>query len=138
MQEYFFKIKPKAKARPRVTSRGTFMPKDYTDYKRELAVLAAIKGFKLDEESLNIRFYFEPPKSMNKKVLKKHERESLLGTYHKAKPDLDNLVGAVMDALLSDDSSIASITAQKFYGRENGVSILKDMKPTEVENDNHL
>jgi len=123
MQEYFFRIKPKGKARPRVTSRGTFMPKDYTDYKKQLALLAASQRFKIDDESLNIKFYFEPPKSINKKVLKQHERDALIGSYHKAKPDLDNLVGAVMDALLADDSSIACINAQKLYGNENGIAI---------------
>lgn len=123
MSEYWFPIKPKGKARPRVTARGTYMPPEYTKYKDELKKMAFKKGYKIDPENLNISFFFKPPKTQNKKVLKPAERTALIGKFHKAKPDLDNLIGAFMDALLEDDSSVCSIKAEKVYGHAEGILI---------------
>jgi len=123
MKKYIFKIKPLPKARPRVTARGTYMPPAYTKYKEELRIIAKENGYKLDSASLNIYFYFTVPKSCKGKKLSEKERDDLIGEYHKGTPDLDNLIGAFMDAMLDNDSSIASIKASKFYGDEDSIIV---------------
>jgi Holliday junction resolvase RusA-like endonuclease len=50
------------------------------------------------------------------------------GTYRVKKPDLDNLVKAVMDALTDagawqDDAQVAEVTARKRFGTGSGVDI---------------
>ena len=39
------------------------------------------------------------------------------------RPDLDNLVGGVMDALLEDDSKVVAITAFKRWSTEDAIKI---------------
>lgn len=123
MREYFFAVKPKGKARPRVTLRGTYMPTDYTAYKEFVRVEALKQGLKLNEEELTITFYFQPPKSLKGKRLNEDERRNLIGKYCKQKPDIDNLIGAVMDALIPDDSSVSKLIASKIYADKEGFSI---------------
>jgi Holliday junction resolvase RusA-like endonuclease len=43
--------------------------------------------------------------------------------WHRAKPDRDNIDKAVLDALFTDDSGIASGTIQKMWGREDKIVI---------------
>ena len=72
--------------------------------------------------SVRMLFVMPIPKSLSKK---KHEE--LLGERHTKKPDLDNLVKAVLDSLngvaYEDDSIIWSIDATKEYGDEPEVAV---------------
>jgi len=44
---------------------------------------------------------------------------------HRAKPDVDNLVKAFLDALLSDDSHVYEVHATKHWGMEGSIDIDK-------------
>lgn len=114
---YTFKIKARAKARPRVTSRGTYMPPEYMQYKRDLLKLADAQDYELKPPKLNIRFHFAVPKSAKNRI----------GKLHDQKPDLDNLVGGVMDALMHLDHEIAIIEASKWWSDEDYIEILEEV-----------
>jgi len=106
------------KARPRVTSRGTFMPRDYMAKRDELILRF---GGKIDTENplcLHVVVTRKMPKSWTKA-----KKKSLHNTPCLTKPDIDNIVGAVMDALLDEDSHVFRIEAQKFWATEDSISV---------------
>lgn len=45
----------------------------------------------------------------------KEKRDQMIGKPHQQRPDIDNYTKAVMDALLSEDSIVWSISAKKFW-----------------------
>ena len=122
MFNIWYPVKPKPAPRPRVTKRGTYNAKDYTDWKKGLSFLAKtkIKEPLENEIFLNIDFFYEIPKSWSKK-----KKESV--KWHTSKPDIDNLIKSVMDGLngiaYKDDSQVVLIQARKQYAQFTGVKI---------------
>jgi Holliday junction resolvase RusA-like endonuclease len=54
----------------------------------------------MPKTAISIKFYLPTPTTLNKKKLKKSEIEDLIGSYHSAKPDIDNLFKGFVDSLL--------------------------------------
>jgi len=114
---------PKGKARPKFAKIGGFMKSYQTkeQYSAEnyvkLAYLEAAKGeYFLGPLSLKLTAYFPIPKS----VSKKKKDEMLSGMIRPViKPDYDNIVKSVADALnkvaYDDDKQIVSGSFDKFY-----------------------
>lgn len=113
-------MKPFGKARPRVTRNGTHMPQQYQDRRDELR-LHCLDMPQLDNQSLklDVAAVRPMPQSWSQK-----KRERMNGKPTTAKPDLDNIIGAVMDALLpNDDSNIVSVAGHKVWGEEPAIEI---------------
>lgn len=68
--------------------------------------------------NVQIDFILEIPQSKKKSIMS--------GWAHQQKPDLDNLVKAVLDALCEDDSHIARLHASKVWG-ETPCIIIKEI-----------
>ena len=127
-------LRPVAKGRPRFTRTGhAYTPKATADYEQAVAAYArramAEIGEKKATGAVNVwlTFYYAPPKSWTKaQQLKCAEAGSLPKT---TKPDVDNLVKAVLDGMngivFEDDNQIAGIYATKAwsYDRADSVSI---------------
>ena len=64
-------------------------------------------------------FYLPMPKSWSKK-----KKALMLGQGHQQKPDVDNLLKAVMDATLKEDSHIYDIHSQKFWSDQGSIKII--------------
>jgi Holliday junction resolvase RusA-like endonuclease len=113
---------PFGKARPIVTRRGTFMPHDYVDKKEMLrALYLEAGGVYLNTVGamfIGVDFYFHMPKSWSAK--KKKEMD---GAWCRKVPDLDNLVGAVMDSLFMDDQNVVMLNAAKYWSYEDRIRI---------------
>lgn len=113
MQSLSFEIplKPVAAARPRVSKRVVFYPPAYSNYKKAASYFVPRKKFDGAIE-VEMTFYFPIPTKVKKK-----DRLSFEGAAHTSKPDIDNLVKAVMDLMngkvVEDDAQIAKITAVK-------------------------
>lgn len=124
---------PKLQPRPRITVRGKYAhayePKGITEYKR----LVASKYRLVHKQqlpltgalSVDIRFY----RPIQKSISKAERQRRLLGqSLPIVKPDIDNYVKAILDALnglaFKDDSQIAVLYARKIYS---------DMPRTEIE-----
>ena len=118
---------PKAQPRPRATARGGFArvynPSTADEWKQAI-VDAAEPGHGgpfLGAVAVEIRFDMPRPKSMRGTEQKPHT----------VKPDIDNLVKAVMDALTEanwwiDDAQVWSLSTSKQYaakGEPSGVYI---------------
>lgn len=113
---------PVAKSRPRFASRGRFM-QAYTPEKTlnyENLVKISYPGGKLSGAiEATIYLFFPIPKSTSKK---KAEDMRSLRILHTKKPDADNCVKAILDALnniaYDDDSQVAMVRAYKYYSDE--------------------
>lgn len=100
-------IDPIACPRPRVTRQGrTYYPKKYKDWVKVMT--KRLSDLSIPEGGLHVDLVFvvKRPKS-----LKKGDR-----ILHTKRPDLDNMIKAVLDALpIKDDAVFCSISAKKYY-----------------------
>lgn len=117
-----FNIKPCPK--PRMTRADRWKKRPivlkYWDFCNELEKQA----FKLDykpSDKVSLIFYIPMAKSWSKK-----KRDLMLGKPHKAKPDIDNLCKAFLDALLDEDSYVYSLSAEKYWSNEPSIVVLID------------
>lgn len=108
---------PFPKARPRVTGRGTFMPKKYTQAKNELLKQFGSVGTK-ELLKLTCVFVRKMPKSWS--INKRNDYD---GKFCTAGGDIDNLFGGVMDALFVDDSIVVELSGVKLWGSVDEIRI---------------
>lgn len=114
---------PQGKARPRFDSvrHRTYTPIKTKHYEELIAECYQLAGGHLFDEPVLVRVLacYGVPVSISKK-----RRELLLGQGEavKRKPDLDNVVKAVLDALnliaYNDDKQVVSLIAAKCYAEE--------------------
>tara|TARA_E500000318_G_scaffold111961_1_gene132945 strand:+ start:247 stop:639 length:393 start_codon:yes stop_codon:yes gene_type:complete len=121
-----FDINPTGKGRPRVTRTHTYTPKKTKDAEYAIQLMARSQ-FKREPLRCPLRvdweFVFEHPKSWSKKC----KAETY---WHTSKPDFDNIMKLVGDALNGivwhDDSQICTGGYSKHYGEKACVKITID------------
>ena len=100
--------------KPRMTQRDRWKKRPvvtrYHEYADRLREEADKQNFLLGEK-VEINFFIPVPKSWSKK-----KKSANLGRPHKQRPDLDNLIKAVQDILMKEDSTIWNIKAEKKWG----------------------
>jgi len=70
-------------------------------------------------DGAHIRFVLPMPKSWSKK-----KRREMLGQPHRQRPDLDNLLKALMDATNKEDCALACLgSIQKVWGEEGRIDV---------------
>ncbi len=108
MRSKFYDIVPVAK--PRMTRRDKWAKRPcvlkYWAYKAE----CKLRGVTI-ESGDTVIFYIPMPKSWSKKKKEKFHCQP-----HRQKPDIDNLLKGIMDAVLVEDSHIHDIRAKKWWG----------------------
>ena len=80
-----------------------------------------------DGSAYSMHFVIKMPKSWSKK-----KRDLMRLAPHQQKPDIDNLVKAVLDSMMVEDKQVYKITADKHWGDAGSVTVRKLM----VSNDN--
>lgn len=107
--------KPVGKARPRFSRRGnkvvTFTPRETQIYEQNIKALAQVamlgKAMLEGPVKVTITAYFSHKKKTG---------------WHISRPDIDNVVKAVLDGLngvvFTDDAVVAQLVASKHYGEE--------------------
>lgn len=108
---------PVPKGRPRFsrTSTGhvrTYTPQKTTEYESRVALAAQGTPLLSSPLCISINFYIKRPKAL--------KGDSPIP--HTKRPDLDNLVKAVLDGLkayMTDDALVCSLSAAKFYCAPN-------------------
>ena len=117
-----FNIKPCPK--PRMTRADRWKKRPivlkYWDFCNELKRQANWLNY-IPGDKVSLIFFIPMAKSWSKK-----KREQMLGKPHKAKPDIDNLAKAFLDALLTEDSYVYSLTAEKYWSNEPSIVVLTD------------
>jgi Holliday junction resolvase RusA-like endonuclease len=118
-------IEPVPKGRPRFTRFGkVYTPPKTHNYEKVIGEYwkQATRGFKFEREQavcVNVVFGLPIPKSTSK-----HKKEDMLNDTikHIKKPDVDNLLKAVLDGLngiaWADDSQVIRVCASKIYSTE--------------------
>lgn len=92
---------------------------EYWEYKRNLVEQAEKNSLKLQDVLSNITFVLPIPSSWSKK-----KQLSLIGKPHQNKPDLDNLVKALLDCLCDEDKQIHTFeNIRKIWGNEGKILI---------------
>lgn len=107
--------KPMPKGRPRFSRRGgkvvTYTPRDTEIYEMNVKALAQLAMMNKD--------MFEGPVKVTITAYFAHKKKT---GWHISRPDLDNIVKAIMDGLngvvFSDDAAVAQLVASKQYGEE--------------------
>lgn len=121
---------PVGKGRPRFTKAGTpYTPLKTRDYENKVAFLykMAAKGRKFQRHipvAVEIRAYYGIPQSDGKR---QRERKLSGAIMPCKKPDIDNVVKAVLDAIngiaYEDDAQVVMISASKAYSERPRVEI---------------
>jgi len=106
-------IPPMPKKRPRVTSNGTYMPKDYVEWKQGVGYLArgALKKQRIPEFVGRVRMGVTFDKQGFLLIIEETDNNRF------GNADLDNLVGAVMDAcqdcqVIHNDRDVIELTTR--------------------------
>jgi Holliday junction resolvase RusA-like endonuclease len=101
-------------AAPRQSRRDKFDPSPavvrYRAFCEELGIRAKQAGW-WPGDTLDVTFRFAMPASWSGK-----KRREMDGKPHQQKPDTDNLVKALCDCLLDDDSHVWDVRARKVWG----------------------
>ncbi len=117
-------LKILAVPKPRMTRADTWKKRPcvvkYWAYKDELRWLFEKEDIKIDGR-IFIDFYIPMPRSWSKK-----KKKELDGKFHDKRPDIDNLVKGVMDALYEEDSHIHTICCKKYWSVEPKMIIYQD------------
>ena len=109
--EIFIPFKPVPCPRPRVTSRGTYMPGDYTKIKKRHAdFLCGTYPFDVIDFPVEVHLFFHIPKP------KTVRRE-----FPCVRPDVDNYSKSILDAITlagiwTDDCLVTDLISRKRYG----------------------
>lgn len=128
---------PVAKGRPRFTKTGhAYTPRPTLEYEeliRQCWILAHGRNIFTGYIEMNLDFYIPIPKSMSKADKQKAIECELRPD---KKPDIDNLIKAVQDALNEvaywDDRQIVRLKAEKWYATEGRVEIrIRELKKGE-------
>ena len=90
----------------------------YREYADQLRLQAEKQDFKLGED-VEMSFFIPTPKSWSLRKSNLH-----WGYAHKQRPDIDNLIKAVMDALLEEDKKVYQITACKYWSVDGLIRLI--------------
>lgn len=99
------------KKRPAVTR--------YWDFKAHCKLL----DLTLPEGAFSVAFVLAMPESWSAK-----KRAQMAGKPHRQKPDVDNMLKAIFDAVLADDCHIADVRASKWWGEKDCI-VIEEIEP---------
>lgn len=109
-------------SKPRMTRADTWKKRPcvvkYWEYKDELRKKISNINLKLENE-LFIEFYIPMPKSWSKK-----KKQSMISKPHQQKPDIDNLIKGVMDALFNEDSHVHTVYGKKIWSDKPSITFI--------------
>lgn len=126
MYEAVIDGKPVAAPRPRVTRRGiTYMPKAYVAAKA--AISAAVEDWEVPSPAtLQVIFAFQRPKN---------EIKGKAPSVRTKRPDIDNCLKTIMDALSVDDNRIGEVRCCKLDIDGEGYTHIKITKTEDIFDD---
>lgn len=122
----FVKGEPKAQPRPRMATSGhVYNPKSADAWKEEIMASFAVCRRPTITDAVRLKVYFFMPAPKAMRIDRKNDRY----VPHTTKPDTDNLLKAVMDALTDigvwkDDNLVFWTEAIKWYAEETGAQII--------------
>lgn len=104
-------------AKPRQTRRDKWAKRPAVVRYRNYADECRAAGIVI-EDVLDVTFELPMPDSWSQKKKANHDGEP-----HRQKPDIDNLLKGLMDAVLEDDSGVHNVSAKKVWGEVGRILI---------------
>ena len=110
-------------AKPRMTKSDSWKKRPivlkYWEYKDDIKNWAFLNNFSLGNEIYCV-FHIPMPKSWSlKKKMQMNYQD------HQQRPDIDNLLKGLMDALLEEDSHIHTVYARKIWSEQGAIEFYK-------------
>jgi Holliday junction resolvase RusA-like endonuclease len=118
VNELIYPIVPMGK--PRMTRADKWKKRPEVMRYRAFCDEVRLRGVALPESGAHVTFVLPMPASWSKKKRQQHN-----GQPHQAKPDCDNMLKALMDALYEDDAHIWDCRITKVWG-EIGQIIIRE------------
>lgn len=101
---------------PRMTRADAWKKRDcvlrYFEFRDKMQEVIQANNLELPQ-SLAITFFIKMPNSWSEK-----KKTKMGGQPHQNKPDIDNLIKAVLDSFKGDDAKVSYITASKYWAYE--------------------
>lgn len=104
--------------KPRMTQRDKWASRPAVLRYRVFCDECRLAEIMLGEFGASVTFVLPMPKSWSAK-----KRQAMDGKPHQQKPDIDNLLKALLDALFDDDSRIWNISATKIWGQAGHIIV---------------
>lgn len=104
--------------KPRMTQRDRWAQRPPVLRYRAFCDEVRLKGVSLPECGWHVTFVLPMPQSWSKK-----KRAAMAGKPHQQKPDADNLLKALMDAIYKDDCAIWDVRVTKLWGEAGLINI---------------
>lgn len=113
----------KGMAKPRMTKSDSWKKRPvvlkYWEYKNDIKEWATQNNFSLGNEIYCV-FHIPMPRTWSvKKKIKMNYQD------HQQRPDIDNLLKGLMDALLEEDSHIHTVYARKIWSDKGAIEFYK-------------
>ncbi|HGJ5876951.1 MAG TPA: RusA family crossover junction endodeoxyribonuclease [Arsenophonus sp.] len=105
--------------KPRMTQRDVWQKRPVVLRYRTFCDEVKNTGLVLPESDSIVVFQLPMPKSWSKK---KHVEMD--GKPHQQKPDVDNLLKALMDAVFKDDCTLWHVTVSKIWGTSGKITVM--------------
>ena len=113
-------------AKPRMTQADSWKKRPivlkYWEYKDDIKKWASDNNFNLGNEIYCV-FNIPMPKSWSQK-----KKDAMLYKNHQQRPDIDNLLKGLMDALLEEDSHIHTVYSKKVWSNEGSIEFYDNPK----------
>lgn len=106
--------------KPRMSQRDKWKKRAVVLRYRAFCDECRLKGVVVSEAGARITFVLPMPKSWSKK-----KRGQMDGQPHRQKPDADNLIKSLLDALYGDDACVWNFEVTKLWGQV-GMIIISD------------
>ena len=107
--------------KPRMTRADKWKQRPAVMRYRAFCDEVRLKNVAMPEQGGHITFVVPMPKSWSQK-----NRVTINGQSHQQKPDADNMIKALMDALFTDDAHIWDFRVTKVWG-ESGQILISDI-----------
>ena len=107
--------------KPRMTQRDKWAKRPAVMRYRAFKDECRLKKVELPEQGAHVVFTVPFAKSWSKKKMRKFDGEP-----HQSKPDVDNLLKSLMDAVYSDDSGVYDVRISKKWGYVGKIEIIEE------------
>lgn len=113
--------------KPRMTQRDRWAKRPAVLRYRAFCDEVRLRRLQLPVSGSHVTFVLPMPPSWSKK-----KRTASAGQPHQQKPDVDNLMKALMDALFADDSGVWDVRVSKIWGESGSIRIAEIAAPAEL------
>lgn len=110
--------------KPRMTQKDRWAKRPAVMRYRTFCDEVRLKRLQLPSNGSHVTFVLPMPASWSKK-----KRAASAGQPHQQKPDVDNLMKALMDALYDDDSGVWDVRISKIWGESGCIRIAEICEP---------